>query len=187
MSRDRCSPDVHWAFEHLSFLPYPQAPHVAGPTHGLPRADRGQQQHGSHRDSPSQGAPHHGPAAGMSLLSPCPGESPGPPRSQYGSSGSPPGSHVLLLSQRPGTIHGLPHVPGSVLVREFSLKHKVYLSLLGGLCKTVVSKLSACDSCSGLVCPFPSALPGHEPSRVTICSLGTADLTWLRNSTAKLQ
>lgn len=89
MSRDRCSPDVHWTFEHLSFLPCPQAPHVAGPMHGLPRADRGQQQHGSHRDSPSQGAPHHGSAVGMSPLSPCSGESPGPPRSQYGSSNSP--------------------------------------------------------------------------------------------------
>lgn len=83
--------------------------------------------------------------------------------------------------------HRLAHVPRPALVREFSLKHKVYLLLLGGLCKMVVSKLSACDSCSGLVCPFPSALPGHEPSRVTICSLGTADLTWLRNSTAKIQ
>lgn len=58
------------------------------------------------------------------------------------------------------------------------------------LCKTVVSKLSArdsCDSCSGLACLFPPALPGHEPSRVTIWSLGTADLTWLRSWAAKLQ
>lgn len=55
------------------------------------------------------------------------------------------------------------------------------------LCKMVVSKLSACDSCSGLVCPFPSALPGCEPSWVTGSSLGTADLTCHRNSIAKLQ
>lgn len=58
------------------------------------------------------------------------------------------------------------------------------------LCKTVVSKLSArdsCDSCSGLACPFPPALPGHEPSRVTIWSLRTADLTWLHSCAAKLQ
>lgn len=38
-----------------------------------------------------------------------------------------------------------------------------------------------------LVCPFPSALPGCEPSRVTGSSLGPADLTHPCNSIAKLQ